>query len=200
MRVAICCWHNRSRQVGLLSGTTLTIKGVSAELVKDPIGRIYCHRHPEHGWLPGGASNTGGEILAQCFPDTDLATRDTRATGLVPTSLLVYPLVGHGERFPFVAPDAEGFIAGKPDLLLSNSDLIYGASLEGVALLERLATALPLVSSDFRGDSRSCIVDGLMTTELCEEHMIHVAGWYDNEWGYASRVADLAIFIVSVSA
>jgi D-ribulokinase len=120
-------------------GTTLTIKGVSAELVKDPIGRIYCHRHPEHGWLPGGASNTGGEVLAQRFPDADLAACDTRATRLVPTSLLVYPLVRHGERFPFVAPDAEGFTAGKSDMLLSNPDLIYGASLEGVALLERLA-------------------------------------------------------------
>ncbi len=56
-------------------------------------------------------------------------------------------------------------------------------------------TELPLVSSDFRGDSRSSIVDGLITTVLAEEHMIHVVGWYDNEWGYASRVADLARFI-----
>ena len=56
-------------------------------------------------------------------------------------------------------------------------------------------TDLPLVSSDFRGDSRSSIVDGLMTTVLCEECMIRVVGWYDNEWGYASRVADMASFI-----
>lgn len=56
-------------------------------------------------------------------------------------------------------------------------------------------TDLPLVSSDFRGDSRSSIVDGLMTALLSEERMIHVVGWYDNEWGYASRVADLASFI-----
>jgi hypothetical protein len=38
-------------------------------------------------------------------------------------------------------------------------------------------------------------VDGLMTAVLSEEHMIHVVAWYDNEWGYASRVADLANFI-----
>ncbi len=56
-------------------------------------------------------------------------------------------------------------------------------------------TDLPLVSSDFRGDSRSSIVDGLLTALLCEERMVHVVGWYDNEWGYASRVADLASFI-----
>jgi glyceraldehyde-3-phosphate dehydrogenase/erythrose-4-phosphate dehydrogenase len=56
-------------------------------------------------------------------------------------------------------------------------------------------TDLPLVSSDFRGDSRSSIVDGLMTTVLSEENMVHIVGWYDNEWGYASRIADLANFI-----
>ena len=39
------------------------------------------------------------------------------------------------------------------------------------------------------------IVDGLMTAGLSEEHMIHVVGWYDNKWGYACRVADLASFI-----
>jgi hypothetical protein len=56
-------------------------------------------------------------------------------------------------------------------------------------------TDLPLVSSDFRGDSRSSIVDGLMTAVLAEERLIRVVGWYDNEWGYACRVADLASFI-----
>ncbi|HEX6482886.1 MAG TPA: FGGY-family carbohydrate kinase [Ktedonobacteraceae bacterium] len=120
-------------------GTTLTMKGVSAELVKDPQGRIYCHRHPEQGWLPGGASNTGGGVLAQRYPDADLAASDTRAAALIPTSLLVYPLVGHGERFPFVAPDAEGFIISEGDSLQLHPDLLYAACLEGVALLERLA-------------------------------------------------------------
>jgi hypothetical protein len=56
-------------------------------------------------------------------------------------------------------------------------------------------TDLPLVSSDFRGDSRSSIVDGLMTAVLSDENMVHIVGWYDNEWGYASRIADLANFI-----
>ncbi len=120
-------------------GTTLTIKGVSIELVKDPQGRVYCHRHPERGWLPGGASNTGGAVLAQHFPDADLAAYDTRAAALVPTSLLAYPLVQHGERFPFVVPDAEGFIVGESDLEQVHPDLLYTAFLEGVALLERLA-------------------------------------------------------------
>lgn len=56
-------------------------------------------------------------------------------------------------------------------------------------------TRLPLVSSDFRGDSRSSIVDGLMTTMISDENTVRIVSWYDNEWGYASRVADLAHYI-----
>jgi glyceraldehyde 3-phosphate dehydrogenase len=52
----------------------------------------------------------------------------------------------------------------------------------------------PLVSSDFRGDPRSSIVDGLSTMVL-GSNMVKVMAWYDNEWGYSSRVADLAHFM-----
>lgn len=120
-------------------GTTLTIKGTSAELVKDPQGRIYCHRHPTHGWLPGGASNTGGEILARRFPNADLTAYNERASIRAPTSLIVYPLVRHGERFPFTVPDAEGFLIGATDVSHLPADLYYTACLEGVAYVERLA-------------------------------------------------------------
>ena len=53
----------------------------------------------------------------------------------------------------------------------------------------------PLVSSDFRGNSASSIVDGLSTVVL-EGRMAKVLSWYDNEWGYSCRVADLAMMIV----
>ena len=52
----------------------------------------------------------------------------------------------------------------------------------------------PLVSTDYRGDSHSSIVDGLSTMVL-GKNMVKVIAWYDNEWGYSSRVADLANFI-----
>jgi glyceraldehyde 3-phosphate dehydrogenase len=55
-------------------------------------------------------------------------------------------------------------------------------------------TEEPLVSSDFRGDSHSSIVDGLSTMVL-GGNLVKVVAWYDNEWGYSSRVADLANFI-----
>ena len=55
-------------------------------------------------------------------------------------------------------------------------------------------TEEPLVSTDFRGDSHSSIVDGLSTMVL-GGNMVKIIAWYDNEWGYSSRVADLADFI-----
>lgn len=55
-------------------------------------------------------------------------------------------------------------------------------------------TEEPLVSTDFRGDSHSSIVDGL-STMVMGGNMIKVIAWYDNEWGYSSRIADLANFV-----
>ena len=116
-------------------GTTLVVKGVTKNLLKDPHGRIYSHLHPQRFWMPGGASSTGGECLASHFPDADLAQMDQKALGVLPTGLVVYPLVRRGERFPFVAPDAEGFTLGN---VRSNAEL-YAAQLEGVAYVEKMA-------------------------------------------------------------
>lgn len=56
-------------------------------------------------------------------------------------------------------------------------------------------TEEPLVSSDFRGDTHSSIIDGLTTQVL--GNMVKVVAWYDNEWGYSCRVSDLAAFIAN---
>ncbi|MFA5536060.1 MAG: ArsJ-associated glyceraldehyde-3-phosphate dehydrogenase [Bacillota bacterium] len=53
---------------------------------------------------------------------------------------------------------------------------------------------LPLVSSDYNGDVRSSIVDGL-STMVMEGNMVKVVSWYDNEWGYSNRVAELVVFM-----
>jgi glyceraldehyde 3-phosphate dehydrogenase (phosphorylating) len=55
-------------------------------------------------------------------------------------------------------------------------------------------TEEPLVSMDFRGDSHSSIIDGL-STMVVGGNMVKVIAWYDNEWGYSSRIADLTHFI-----
>ena len=52
----------------------------------------------------------------------------------------------------------------------------------------------PLVSMDFKGDSRSSIIDAASTMVL-DGNMVKVIAWYDNEWGYSCRVADLVAFV-----
>jgi glyceraldehyde 3-phosphate dehydrogenase len=54
----------------------------------------------------------------------------------------------------------------------------------------------PLVSSDFRGDDRSSIIDSLSTLVVGED-LLKVIAWYDNEWGYSCRVADLASYMAA---
>ena len=52
----------------------------------------------------------------------------------------------------------------------------------------------PLVSSDFRGDSRSAIIDAA-STMVIGGTMLKIVAWYDNEWGYSCRLADLAAYV-----
>jgi glyceraldehyde 3-phosphate dehydrogenase len=55
-------------------------------------------------------------------------------------------------------------------------------------------TEEPLVSMDFKGDERSSIVDAA-STMVAGDNLLKVIAWYDNEWGYSCRVADLAKYM-----
>jgi glyceraldehyde 3-phosphate dehydrogenase len=52
----------------------------------------------------------------------------------------------------------------------------------------------PLVSTDFNGNPHSSIVDGASTMVL-EGKMVKILSWYDNEWGYSTRLRDLILYI-----
>jgi glyceraldehyde 3-phosphate dehydrogenase len=54
----------------------------------------------------------------------------------------------------------------------------------------------PLVSTDFKGNQNSSIFDSLQTLVL-GGNMVKVIAWYDNEWGYSCRMADLALMLFS---
>lgn len=130
-------------------GTTLVLKGVTEALLRDPQGRLYCHRHPEGYWLPGGASSTGADCLAQRFAAERLDALNAAALGCCPTDVLIYPLMRVGERFPFVAPQATGFVLGEcPDEATS-----FAAHLEGIAYVERLAYDTVLALGGEVGDA-----------------------------------------------
>ncbi|MFI9560067.1 FGGY-family carbohydrate kinase [Nonomuraea endophytica] len=129
-------------------GTTLVLKGVTRDLIHDPLGVVYSHRAPDGSWLPGGASSTGTGVLTAALPGRDLTalsheatTRDQatrrsagqeRAGRSVPP--VIYPLVSPGERFPFAAADARSFTLGTP----ADDVETYMAILTGAAYVERL--------------------------------------------------------------
>ena len=115
-------------------GTTLVFKGISERLSRHPEGLIYSHKLPGGFWLPGAASNTGGEWIEMLFSGADLSEMDAAAAGRLPNSLLVYPLVRRGERFPFLAADAEGFCIPQAEDEIDR----YAAYLQGTAFVERL--------------------------------------------------------------
>jgi glyceraldehyde 3-phosphate dehydrogenase len=137
----------------------------------------------------------------------DLRRARAAAVNIVPTS------TGAAKAIGLVLPELKGKLHGLslrvPTPTVSVVDLVVNlkksASNDSVnkalqnAASGNMAGYLeysdePLVSSDFRGNSASSIVDGLSTVVL-EEKMAKVLSWYDNEWGYSCRVADLAILM-----
>ncbi|MCX7704964.1 MAG: FGGY-family carbohydrate kinase [bacterium] len=115
-------------------GTTLVIKGVTEKILKDPLGRIYNHKHPDGWWLPGGASNTGGECIMRRFERSKWQYLENRAENIAPTDKLCWPLTGKGERFPFIHNEAEGF-----EPMDCDEETLYTCYLEGVGYIEKLA-------------------------------------------------------------
>ncbi|MFT5128322.1 MAG: sugar (pentulose or hexulose) kinase [Rhodothermales bacterium] len=131
-------------------GTTLAVKGICEVRIHDLEGRIYCHRHPDLAWLPGGACNAGGEILRKYFPDADFASLDRLAEERGPSDHIVYPLARKGERLPVVNPDAEGFVEGD----LGDTVGLYGGCLQGVAFTERWIYEL---LAELGADTSGCV-------------------------------------------
>jgi glyceraldehyde 3-phosphate dehydrogenase len=142
------------------------------------------------------------------LPHKDL--RRARAAGLsiIPTS------TGAAKAIGLVLPDLKGKLDGislrVPTPNVSIVDLV--ADVEKETTKEEVNAAMkkaadgtlkgilqysdePLVSIDFRRNSHSSILDAPYTAVM-EGNMVKVLSWYDNEWGYSSRVVDLIRFIV----
>ncbi len=138
---------------------------------------------------------------------SDLRRARAAAVNIIPTS------TGAAKAVALVIPELKGRFDGMslrvPNLTVSVVDFVATVrketSKEAVneAFKAAAAGALkgildytdePLVSSDFRGDSHSSIIDGL-TTQVLGGNFVKVVAWYDNEWGYSCRVSDLAAFL-----
>ncbi|MDQ6434834.1 FGGY-family carbohydrate kinase [Mesorhizobium sp. LHD-90] len=114
-------------------GTSLTVKVLSDEPIFAPRFGIYSHRIGDR-WLAGGASNTGGKVLAHFFPDGRIAGLSNRIDPERSSGLDYYPLVGTGERFPVADPDLAPRLEPRPD---DDARFLHGI-FEGIAAIEAL--------------------------------------------------------------
>ncbi len=137
----------------------------------------------------------------------DLRRARSAGVNIIPTT------TGAARALSLVIPELKGRVDGfslrVPTITVSAVDFV--ATLRKEATKEQVNEAFrraaagplqdilayteePLVSSDLRGDPHSSIIDGL-STMVMGGTMVKVLAWYDNEWGYSCRVADLAAFV-----
>ena len=160
----------------------------------------------EHGVMSTIHSYTNDQaILDQRH--SDLRRARAAAANIIPTSTgaaravgLVLPelngkLDGIAFRVPTITGSITDFVATvSRDVTVDEINAAYQEAADGKmkGILEY--SDEPLVSSDFKGNSHSCIIDGL-STMVMQGRMVKVMGWYDNEWGYSCLTADLCALI-----
>ncbi|ESY81684.1 carbohydrate kinase [Mesorhizobium sp. LNHC221B00] len=114
-------------------GSSLTIKILSDRPISAPRFGIYSHRLGDT-WLAGGASNSGGKVLAQHFPLARIIELSAAIDPTTETGLDYYPLSTAGERFPIADPALPPRLTPKP---ADDADYLK-AMLEGMAAIEAL--------------------------------------------------------------
>ena len=139
---------------------------------------------------------------------SDLRRARAAAMNIIPTSTgaasavgLVLPelkgkLHGLAFRVPTSTVSVTDFVATiASEVTVEQVNNAFNAAAEGPLKGILQYSDEPLVSSDFRGNPHSCIIDA-PSTIVMEGQMVKVLGWYDNEWGYSCRTADLCSFMV----
>ena len=139
--------------------------------------------------------------------DSDLRRARSGSLNIIPTS------TGAAKAIALVIPELKGKLDGYslrvPTPTVSIVDAVF--QVEKATTAEAVNAALkaaadgpmkgilgvseePLVSMDFKGDERSSIVDADLTAVI-EGNLVKVVSWYDNEWGYSTRLTDLAAML-----
>jgi glyceraldehyde 3-phosphate dehydrogenase len=172
-----------------------------------PVAKVIFDRFGiQRGMMTTVHSYTNDQVILD-YPHKDLRRARAAALNIIPTT------TGAAKALALVIPELkgrfDGFALRVPTPTVSIIDFValtdQPVSVESVnAALREAAegdlegilgyTEEPLVSMDFKGDSRSSIVDGL-STMVMGDNMVKVVAWYDNEWGYSCRVADLTQYI-----
>ncbi|MDO9536617.1 MAG: type I glyceraldehyde-3-phosphate dehydrogenase [Bacillota bacterium] len=140
------------------------------------------------------------------YPHGDLRRARAAFLSLIPTSTGAARAVG--EVIPELKGRIDGFAVRVPTPTVSLLDLV--ATLQREVTAEEINSAMrqaaeelpeiisyseePLVSIDYKRSPFSCVIDGL-STMVVGNNMVRVVSWYDNEWSYSCRVADLALYV-----
>jgi len=152
-------------------------------------------------------SYTNDQVILD-FPHKDLRRARAAALSMIPTT------TGAAKALKLVIPDLagklDGFSMRVPTPNVSAVDLVVWVEKKTTkeevnAALKKASEAGPLkgylgyeehelVSADYRGDGRSSIVDAPLTM-VVGGNCVKVISWYDNEWGYSSRVRDLINYL-----
>jgi len=160
----------------------------------------------EKGFMTTVHSYTSDQRILD-FPHKDLRRARAAALSMVPTT------TGAAKAISLVIPELEGKMHGMalrvPTPNVSATDLVVQVSKQTSAEEVNKAfkeasegslkgilgyTDKPLVSCDFNGITESTVVDSLSTMSIGGD-LVKVLAWYDNEFGYANRLVDLAIYI-----
>ena len=151
-------------------------------------------------------SYTNDQVILD-FPHKDLRRGRAAALSMIPTStgaakalhLVVPELKGKLDGFAVLVPTPNvsvvdlTFVSEKPVTKESINAALKAASLGPMKGILGYETN-ELVSSDFKGNPLSSIVDSGLT-KVVGSNMAKVISWYDNEWGYSNRVMDLVLFL-----
>ncbi|MEK6192298.1 MAG: type I glyceraldehyde-3-phosphate dehydrogenase [Chloroflexota bacterium] len=185
----------------VVSNASCTTNGLAlpAKVIFDTFGI-------EHGLMTTVHSYTNDQPVLDVV-HKDLRRARSAGQNIIPTTTgaaralaLVIPELkgrfdGYALRVPTATVSVIDFVAQtmRP-VTAETANAAFRAAAEGPlkGLLDY--TEAPLVSMDFKGDDHSSIVDGALTL-VTGDRLLKVVAWYDNEWGYSCRVADLAAFI-----
>lgn len=186
----------------IISNASCTTNGLApvVKVIVDNLGLI-------KGQMTTIHSYTNSQQILDKAAGKDLREMRAGALNIVPTS------TGAARALKLVIPEVDGKLDGlayrvptptvsivevvalteKETTVDALNDIIRETAAEKMKGILGI-TMDPVVSMDLKGDERSSIVDGLCTN-VVGGNLVKVAAWYDNEWGYACRLADLADFV-----
>jgi glyceraldehyde 3-phosphate dehydrogenase len=157
------------------------------------------------GFMTTVHAYTSDQVL-QDFPHKDLRRARAAAQNIVPTSTgaakataLVLPalkgkLDGISMRVPVIDGSVTDLVVQlQREVTAEEVNAAYRAAADGPLKGYLQYTADPIVSSDIVRSPYSCTFDSLLTMASADQ--VKVIGWYDNEWGYSNRLADLAALV-----